>query len=53
MRLKAIVVRNISDEQIEKEQILKNDSVHGSFKGIVDVDLESRRIIVNIKLSSY
>ena len=48
MRLKAIVVRNISDEQIEKRaNLLRNDSVHGSFKGIVDVDLESRRIIVN------
>ena len=48
MRLKAIVVRNISDEQIEKRaNLLKNDSVHGSFKGIVDVDLEKRMIIVN------
>ena len=48
MRLKAIVVRNISDEQIMKRaNLLRNDSVHGSFKGIVDVDLEKRIIIVN------
>ena len=48
MRLKAIVVRNITDEQIMKRaNLLRNDSVHGSFKGIVDVDLENRIIIVN------
>ena len=48
MRLKAIVVRNITDEQIMKRaNLLRNDSVHGSFKGIVDVDLEKRIIIVN------
>ena len=48
MRLKAIVVRNITDEQIMKRaNLLRNDSVHGSFKGIVDVDLEKRILIVN------
>ena len=48
MRLKAIVVRNITDEQIMKRaNLLRNDSVHGSFKGIVDVDLEKKIIIVN------
>ena len=48
MRLKAIVVRNITDEQIMKRaNLLRNDSVHGSFKGIVNVDLEKRIIVVN------
>ena len=48
MRLKAIVVRNITDEQIMKRaNLLRNDSVHGSFKGIVDIDLKKRIIIVN------
>ena len=48
MRLRAIVVRNISDEQIKKRaNLLRNDSVHGAFKGIVDVDLDKRIIIVN------
>ena len=26
---------------------MRNDSVHGSFKGVVDVDLENSSIIVN------
>ena len=48
MRLRAIVVRNISDEQIKKRaNLLRNDSVHGAFKGIVEVDLDKRIIIVN------
>ncbi len=48
MRLRAIVVRNISDEQIKKRaNLLRNDSVHGAFKGIVEVDLVKRIIIVN------
>jgi len=48
MRLKAIVVRNISDEQIIKRaNLLRNDSVHGAFNGVVDVDLENKIIKVN------
>ena len=48
MRLRAIVVRNISDEQIKKRaNLLRNDSVHGAFKGIVEVNLDKRIIIVN------
>ena len=48
MRLRAIVVRNISDEQIKKRaNLLRNDFVHGAFKGIVEVDLDKRIIIVN------
>ena len=48
MRLRAIVVRNISDEQIIKRaNLLRNDSVHGAFNGVVDVDLKNRVFVVN------
>ena len=48
LRLKAIVVRNLSNEQIIKRaDLLRTDSVHGSFKGVVDVDLNNQSIIVN------
>ena len=48
MRLRAIVVRNISDEQIIKRaNLLRNDSVHGAFNGVVDIDLKNRVLIVN------
>ena len=47
-RLKAIVTRNNSDEQIKKRAaLLQNDSVHGSFKGVVDVNLSEKSIVVN------
>ena len=48
MRLKAIVVRNITDEQIRKRaNLLGNDSVHGSFNGVVEIDIKNKNIIVN------
>ena len=48
LRLKAIVVRRLTDAQIIKRaDLLRTDSVHGSFKGVVDVDLENSAIIVN------
>ena len=48
LRLKAIVVRRLTDSQIIKRaDLLRNDSVHGSFKGVVDIDLEKSSIIVN------
>ena len=48
MRLRAIVVRNISDEQIIKRaNLLRNDSVHGAFNGVVDIDLKNRVLIIN------
>ena len=48
LRLKAIVTRNLSDEQIVKRaSLLQNDSVHGSFNGIVHVDLDKKSIIMN------
>ena len=48
LRLKAIVVRRLTDSQIIKRaDLLRNDSVHGNFKGVVDVDLKNSSIIVN------
>mgnify|MGYP001213925271 CR=1 FL=1 len=48
LRLKAIVVRRLTDAQIVKRAaLLRNDSVHGSFRGVVDVDLSNQAIVVN------
>jgi glyceraldehyde 3-phosphate dehydrogenase len=48
LRLRAIVTRGASDADIIKRaSLLSNDSVHGAFKGTVDVDLERRAIIMN------
>ena len=48
LRLRAIVTRNNSDEQIVKRAaLLRNDSVHGAFNGTVIEDLENKAIIVN------
>jgi len=48
LRLKAIVVRKLTNSQIIKRaDLLRTDSVHGTFKGVVDVDLENNSIIVN------
>ena len=54
LRLKAIVVRKLTDEQIIKRAgLLRNDSVHGAFKGVVDVDLKNQSIIVNGQLIKF
>jgi glyceraldehyde 3-phosphate dehydrogenase len=48
LRLKAIVVRKLTDAQIIKRaDLLRNDSVHGAFRGVVDVDLANQAIVVN------
>jgi len=48
LRLKAIVVRTLTNAQIIKRaDLLRTDSVHGSFKGVVNVDLKNQSIIVN------
>ena len=48
LRLRAIVVRRLTDAQIIKRaDLLRNDSVHGAFKGVIDVDLSTQSIIVN------
>lgn len=48
LRLKAIVVRNDSDEQLTKRAALfKMDSVHGEFEGSVDLDLANKCLIID------
>lgn len=48
LRLRAIVTRSNSEADIIKRaSLLKNDSVHGAFKGTVDVDLANESIIIN------
>jgi len=48
LRLRAIVTRGSSDADIIKRaSLLRNDSVHGAFKGTVQEDLEKKAIIIN------
>ena len=48
LRLRAIVTRSNSEaDMIKRASLLKNDSVHGAFKGSVEVDLENESIILN------
>lgn len=48
LRLRAIVTRDTSSEIIKKRAALfTNDSVHGAFDGIVDVDLENKVLNIN------
>lgn len=48
LRLRAIVTRNNADDQIIKRAaLLRNDSIHGDFKGTVIEDLENKALIIN------
>lgn len=48
LRLRAIVTREVSAEIINKRAALfMNDSVHGAFDGIVDVDTENEVLNIN------
>ncbi|MCE9539506.1 MAG: glyceraldehyde-3-phosphate dehydrogenase [Bacteroidetes bacterium] len=48
LRLKAIVTRGNSDEEIVKRaDLLRTDSVHGSFPGTIVEDFEKRALIIN------
>jgi glyceraldehyde 3-phosphate dehydrogenase len=48
LRLRAIVTRSSSDADIIKRaSLLRNDSVHGTFKGSVQEDLQNKSIIIN------
>ncbi|MEX2366997.1 MAG: glyceraldehyde-3-phosphate dehydrogenase [Pseudohongiellaceae bacterium] len=48
MRLRAVVVRRAGDGDLEKRaNLLRNDSVHGSFQGTVRIDEANNRIIAN------
>ncbi|MCB0769391.1 MAG: glyceraldehyde-3-phosphate dehydrogenase [Flavobacteriales bacterium] len=48
LRLRAIVTRKLTDEEIIKRAaLLRNDSVHGAFKGTVIEDVENKALIIN------
>ena len=48
LRLRAIVTRGSSDADIIKRaSLLRNDSVHGAFKGTVIEDLPNKSLIIN------
>ncbi len=48
LRLKAIVLRRLSDSEVVKRaDLLRNDSVHGEFNGSVEVDLKKQALIIN------
>tara|TARA_B100001093_G_C26808723_1_gene1006634 strand:+ start:320 stop:1774 length:1455 start_codon:yes stop_codon:yes gene_type:complete len=48
LRLRAIVLRKVDDFQIEKRAaLLRNDSVHGSFKGTIIEDFKNKSLIIN------
>lgn len=48
LRLRGIVVRKVSEaDLIKRAALLKNDSVHGAFRGTVDVDIENKAMIIN------
>lgn len=49
LRLRAIVLRGeLTPENIEKRaSLLRNDSVHGDFRGTVAVDLEKKALVIN------
>jgi glyceraldehyde 3-phosphate dehydrogenase len=48
LRLRAIVTREDDDLSLKKRAgLFENDSVHGRFKGTVDVDYENKCLIVN------
>ena len=48
LRLRAIVTRKANDAEIVKRAaLLRNDSVHGSFPGTIQEDLENKTLIIN------
>lgn len=48
LRLKGIVVRKDDDDQLTKRaSLLRQDSVHGAFKGVIDVDYDNKAFIIN------
>ncbi len=48
LRLRAIVTRSNSDKDIQKRAaLMRIDSIHGDFKGIIKEDYENKQIIIN------
>ena len=48
LRLRAIVLREIDNASLKKRAaLLENDSVHGRFSGTIEIDYESKHLIIN------
>ena len=48
LRLRAIVTRTYSDEElIKRAELLRTDSVHGPFNGIIVEDFQNKALIIN------
>lgn len=48
LRLRAIVTRNNDVQQIIKRaDLLRMDSVHGPFRGVISVDEENKKLVIN------
>lgn len=48
LRLRAIVLRKVNDQQIAKRaELLRNDSIHGPFRGTVTEDYQNKSLVVN------
>ncbi len=48
LRLRAIVTRSYSDEElIKRAELLRTDSVHGTFNGIIIEDFQNKALIIN------
>lgn len=54
LRLRAIVTRNDDEKALEKRAaLLRNDSVHGTFNGTVDLDTKERTMTINGQLVHF
>ena len=48
LRLRAIVLRSVDEKSIKKRaDLFENDSVHGPFKGSVEIDYENMCLLIN------
>ncbi|MEX0967719.1 MAG: glyceraldehyde-3-phosphate dehydrogenase [Bacteroidia bacterium] len=48
LRLRAIVARSNGTDQLEKRaELLRNDSIHGPFRGSITIDAENECLIIN------
>jgi len=48
LRLRAIVTRNNDvDQIIKRADLLRMDSVHGPFRGVIDIDEQNKKMIIN------
>ncbi len=49
LRLRAIVTRGVIDQTVmeKRASLLRRDSVHGDFPGVVSIDMEKKALIIN------